>query len=984
MNEINLNDYYSYLKEEKKAQMTNDFQNEIDNKKAFYSLSNEHYKNIDNNNYRMKNLKNYYFKNRKNQPKFENQYNDEIINSEFEKSLSDNGEGHMEILTKAKNVLDQVQEDINKFSEVYGIEAILPKNESIPSNRNIISDYYYNNNKNNNNFKSNKIGRDDYIYSNENLVENENEEGDDVDVDNEDDIDENNYIDNDYIENHYYKKNTLEDDNDYENENGNDSESIEGEVEDEYNEEFNNKKIAYKNKSYKTFNKFNKNKKYEIEPYNETLNLYYYKNRDEENGQQDDIDYLDDEIQGRNGYTIENRNRNRNINKSNYITHNTNSSISKYNFDNLLNYEKDNMKKHFKHNSYFSNKPNFSDINNKNISKIKSLKQTHLKTITNDRKDKNNDSGYIRTISITNKYSHKKKTNSKKRNLNVSSDNIFSGRYSQKFENMKRKLESKFAEEHPFKPKINKKYNKKKMAPETEEERYNRLSRPRIIDINEKKRIKNLEELKRLSENNKVNSTCRINPIKVSNRLYNNHQKMEIKKNKMKQNYEEIQNKLCSFNPEINDHSKILMDKYQKKSIYERNEEFEKNKTENIYKIRQRIEKEQKEKYRPKINENSRKLALMSRINNKNDSDNSYEDIYDRLYNENIHQIKNITNIGDNEMKECTFSPNLNIMTNYDNSFDNDLDRDDDPYNDDMNMGENVNDFLKRQEKYEKIKKEKLKRNIIDSNTNYTFKPEINSTSNILAKCNPERFSENNSDKYNRLYEYAQKMKQKKEKLINDINSQYNFVPKINELSKYIGKKHEKDELNSKNNKNSKNKNNIGEKEEKYDFKPQILSNNKYKNVKSNYKNDENILDRINEEVKNKNKKIKIMQKIKEDKDIEQCNFSPTINKRMPDFESNQPMYMKGMAKYLEQMEKARQAKRDKEQREKEVFITGEGWSKNKGVTVPKPFKLSYQNNKRNEMTKRIRDNEEKKEGSRKKINESKNRAIIKKLLSEN
>ena len=982
MNEINLNDYYSFLKEEKKARMTNDFQNDLDDQKVFYTLSNEQYKDIDNNNYRMKNLKNYYFKNRKIQPKFENQYNDEIINSEFEKSLSDNGEGHIEILNKAKNVLDQVQEDINKFSEVYGTEAILPRNKSIPSNRNTITDYYYNNNKYNNNFNSNKIDRENYIYSHKDLDEDENENEEeeednaDAEIDNEDNIDndnENNYIDNDYIENHYYNKNTLEDDND--NDNYEDSESIE----DEYNEEFNNSKINNKNKSYKTFNKFNKNKKYQIEPPNETISHYYYRNRDEENGQQDNINYLYDEIQGRNGYTIENRN----TNKSNYIAHNTNSSISKYNFDNLLNYEKDNLKKHFKHNSYFSKKPNFSDINHKNTSKIKSLKQTHLKTISNDRKrnDNDNDHGYIRTISITNKYSHKKKNNNKKRNLNVSSDNIFSGRYSQKFENLKRKLESKFAEEHPFKPKINKKYNKKKIAPETEEERYNRLSRPKILDINEKKRIKNLEELKRLSENNKVNSTYRINPIKASNRLYNNHQKMEIKKNKMKQNYEEIQNKLCSFNPEINDHSKILMDKYQKKSIYERNEEFEKNKTENIYKIRQRIEKEQKEKYRPKINENSRKLALMNRINNKNDSDNSYEDIYERLYNENIHQIKDIKNITDKEMKECTFSPNLNIMTNYDNSFDNDLDKDDDIYNDDdINMGENVRDFLKRQEKYEKIKKEKLKKNILDRNTNYTFKPEINSTSNILAKYNPERFTENSSDKYSRLYEYAQKMKQKKEKLINDINSQYNFVPKINEISKYICKKPEKDELNSK----RKNKNNMVEKIEKYDFKPQIIGNNKYKKIKSNYKNDENILDRINEEVNNKNKKIKLMQKMKEDKDIEQCNFSPTINKRMPDFESNQPMYMKGMAKYLEQMEKARQAKRDKEQREKEVFITGEGWSKNKGVTVPKPFKLSYQNNKKNEMTKRIRDNEEKKEGSKSKLNESKNRALIKKLLSEN
>lgn len=971
MNENNINDYYSLLKEEKKVKMINDFQNEIDGKKGFYSLSNEQYKDISNNIYRMKNLKNYYFKNRKIQPKFENQYNEEIINSEYEKSLSDYGEGHTEILNKAKNVLNQVQDDINKFSEVYGIEAILPRNESITSNNNTISNYYYDNNKYNNNFKSNKIDRKNYIYnSHKDLGEDENEEEDNEDVDNEDNLDENNYIDNDYIENHYYNKNTLEDDND--NNYGNDSEYIDN----EYNEENDKEKIRNNSKSYKTFNKFNNNKKYQIEPSNEKVSHHYFSNRDEENGQQDNTNYLYDEIQGRNGYTIENRN----MNRSNYITHNTNSSISKYNFDNLLNYEKDNFKKHLKHNSYFSQQQNFSDINHKNISKIKSLKQTHLKTISNDIKNNENDNGYIHTISITNKLSHKKinNTNNKKRNLNVSSDNIFSGRYSQKFENMKRKLESKFAEEHPFKPKINKNYNKMKIVPETEEERYKRLSRPKILDINEKKRIKNLEELKRISENNKVNTTYRINPIKASNRLYNNHQKMEIKKNKMKQNYEEIQNKMCSFYPEINDHSKILMDKYQKKSIYERNEEFEKIKTENIYKIRQRIENEQKEKYRPKINENSRKLALMNRINNKNESDNSYEDIYDRLYNENIHQIKNMKNIGDNEMKECTFSPNLNIMTNYDNSFDNDLDKDDDEYNDDMNVDQNVKDFLKRQERYEKIRKEKLQKNILDNNTNYTFKPEINSNSNILAKYNPERYNENSNDKYSRLYEYAQKMKLKKEKLMNDINSQYNFVPKINELSKYIGKKPEKDELNTKN------KNKINEKGEKFNFKPQIFNNNKYKNIKSNYKNDENILDRINEEVQKKNKKIKIMQKMKEDKDIEQCNFSPSINKRMPDFESNQPMYMKGMAKYLEQMEKARQAKRDKERREKEVFITGEGWSKNKGLTVPKPFKLSFQKNNKNEMTKRIRNNEEKKEGSKNKSNGSKNRAIIKKLLSEN
>lgn len=41
-------------------------------------------------------------------------------------------------------------------------------------------------------------------------------------------------------------------------------------------------------------------------------------------------------------------------------------------------------------------------------------------------------------------------------------------------------------------------------------------------------------------------------------------------------------------------------------------------------------------------------------------------------------------------------------------------------------------------------------------------------------------------------------------------------------------------------------------------------------------------------------------------------------------------------------MEKARKAKRDKEEREKKVFVSGENWSRDNLITVPKPFNLSY------------------------------------------
>ena len=160
---------------------------------------------------------------------------------------------------------------------------------------------------------------------------------------------------------------------------------------------------------------------------------------------------------------------------------------------------------------------------------------------------------------------------------------------------MKKELEDKFASEHPFKPKINKNYNSKiklKNETETEQERYKRLSRPKIFDLNEKKRKKDLENFAKFCEKNKKKEGAKINPVEVANRLYNQSKTIKIKKDKIKQNYEETQNKEYSFTPEINTYSKILMEKYdnQKKPIYERNEDFEKQKTDNIIKMRQEIE----------------------------------------------------------------------------------------------------------------------------------------------------------------------------------------------------------------------------------------------------------------------------------------------------------------------------------------------------------------------------------------------------------
>ena len=871
-------DNYSLLNEEKKAKIMQDLRDEIDKQKYQYSLNESQLK---------KNMQN------------NNIFNSNDINiknlnlneNETEKD-DDEDEEHMEILNNAKNVLSQIQNDINKFTKTYGLEKIMPKNED--NNNNDIYEQNYSDGSLSNSDEEEKI-----------VEQNERNENNDENI-------------------NYLEENEIDDNNQYNDDyNNNDNFNIE-ENENNYETNYNNINNNFNYQNQKTkFQNPNKNKSIKFNEYNE------YNNQKNNN----QINYQNESINNDNIYES-NIQDNNNINKSNY----TNINYSRYNFDNPLGYDNDFMKKNITSNIYTQYQNN-----------IKSFNQNKL----------NNN------INSSDAYTKIKKNKTQQKKFNKSGDNIFAQKNREKFLSMKKELEDKFAQEHPFKPKINKsiKKNKNKILNETEQERYNRLSRPKIIDINEKKKKRDLEELKKISELNTIKPTYKVNPKEVSNRLYNISNTLKQKKDKIKQSYEESQNKEYSFVPEINPYSKILMDKYEFKPIYERNEDFEKNKLNNIIRKRQEIEKEQKQLCKPKINSNSKKIVEQQ----KNVGGYPpYEDIYEKLYRENIN--KDTKNLATRDLKECTFTPKVNPISNLLVSNNN--------INYNMNNEENMKDFLERQKMYEDLRKKKLEKNKENNNYEYTFKPEINSNSDLLVKCNPERFNENQLDKYSRLYQDAQRIKIKKEKLENELNNKYDFTPKINELSKYIGRKPDFDELNLIKEKLPKDE----KKEEEYDFTPELYQNSKYKNIKSNYKNDQGMLSRINEEVQNKKEKIETLQKMKENDDISKFNFTPEINKDMPDFENNKPMYMKGMARYLNQMEKARQAKRDKEQREKEVFITGEGWNKNNGITVPKPFKLSYQNNPKKENIK-----EENKECNFKiKNNENKNREIIKKLLNGN
>ena len=916
---------YLTLDEETKKKIMDDLHNEIQRQKEKYLLKSN------------------------NENELYNSNND--LDEFYNNNNVDNKEKYFDILNRAKNNLNQIKNDIIQFSNKKTYEIINDENDN-------------NNNINNNNINNN-TNNNEKFYISENNNNNNN-----ILINEEENYSNNN--NNFIIESNSKNSHSKMTSNNYSN-------------------NINNFTNNNSNKNNFT-NSNNNNNNFIIMDKNDLSNEMNYQqinnnNRENENYDEEQPKNLEDEINNNNNIQYDEYNV---FNPLDYIP-NTSNSNRYNNYNNNMNNE--NFPIH-KNNNKFLTKYNNSLNNNYNSSLKKRPKSvTSNKLIPNNKNNNNNINSKKNSKNITKSFENNQIMNDisnhapKYKNIQpriYSSSK--SSKTNEKFRTMKKELEQKFIKEHPFKPQIQP--NIQIFREETEKEKIERLSKPKTIEINE--RIKIREKIENDEINNEKNfypnnilNNNKINPKTVSDRLYNLHNQLKIKREKLKREFEDNDIKQYSFAPEINEKSKIIMNKYNNnnnKNLYERGEEFEKSK-ENFIRLKKiEQEKEMAKNNKPFISEKSKELALISRQYNNDFNEN--DDIFTRLYNQNIRNEKHPHQ--NKDLKECSFFPKCNNSLYFTEN------------EDGFNNNGNIEDFLERQKIYEEIKKEKIEKKINKNNekNNFDFKPKINLTSEILMKTNEQRIMENKNDKFNRLYNDAQKIKERKEQLENFYNAQFDFKPKINELSKFIAKDFNNNNINNNNNStihseyiNNLTKNNFHNQnyiDEECTFKPNIYKNNNYNYVKSNYKNDDGILDRITQEQKNKIEKIKDMQNIQNQHNFEECNFSPEINKKMPNFEENKPIYMKGMAKYLNQMEKARQAKREKEQREKEVFITGENWNKNNLITVPKPFKLSYQNNKKINDIKKLRENEEMKECTFKpKTNESKNKEIIKQLLKD-
>ncbi|KAE9136033.1 hypothetical protein PF006_g14479 [Phytophthora fragariae] len=212
-------------------------------------------------------------------------------------------------------------------------------------------------------------------------------------------------------------------------------------------------------------------------------------------------------------------------------------------------------------------------------------------------------------------------------------------------------------------------------------------------------------------------------------------------------------------------------------------------------------------------------------------------------------------------------------------------------------------DFVARQQYFQSRDQEKMEALEEFSDMDYargerlTFTPDIGNAEGVLQQLRPDRCSESNQQKLYRLtYNDQRDAELKKQRLREEQYAQYTFKPEINPVSKALERQKKADEIEAKRN-------------------------------------------------------------AQELKELEECTFRPNIQKprrrgtsakgspsppRDSDAE-DKPVIVRGLGRFLELRELARQQQAEQKQREQKVFSPNTSYEP-RSYTVPKPFKLSESN----------------------------------------
>lgn len=473
--------------------------------------------------------------------------------------------------------------------------------------------------------------------------------------------------------------------------------------------------------------------------------------------------------------------------------------------------------------------------------------------------------------------------------------------------------------------------------PKSSEQIWNRLFRPKKTDetiLNVIKDIAATKELENCTFQPIINKTnfegnllTKTSDKKIEDRLYNDFKERQKKKliRPITSDLNYIQPKKKNFDQFLN------LKNIDEVPLYKKYKQVQQEKVENLENLRKKLDDENSDlKFKPEVNKNSEKIVLTKEQNLKN--------VVDRLLQSKktnfAKKILNAEKKNELENIECPFIPEVNQIANEIFLKDNEV------YNSDLNFYEKqmIFDEKKRQ------KVEKLAKEIEPSHV-----PMINPISRLI--CESEKNEYLNLDPNQRLYEIPfAKSQALKNEIVKSELEKYSFKPKINEISRSMAKRKSPSELHlysvEKRSKINDLKNEKIKKEvEECTFAPTI--NRNFKSVKPVLEKSEinNFLMNLQQ---NKNFKETIAKKKAEFEMLENCVFKPSINQNGETLKnilhcSSVNSVVKGFDKFLIHVEKAKQIKCEKKERETRIFNLNidYDYEAHKNPTVPIPFKLS-------------------------------------------
>lgn len=472
-------------------------------------------------------------------------------------------------------------------------------------------------------------------------------------------------------------------------------------------------------------------------------------------------------------------------------------------------------------------------------------------------------------------------------------------------------------------PRINRSKSTSRAYPKSREQRIQELAQPRVEYWAHNARIKQQleeEQLKCVTFKPKVGrgpeQRLRHSWAPVSDRLHVHHELKARERHRRQEELEEEGLRECTFKPRTNSSQHLDLQRYV--PIHRRVGELLRSKNERLNQIQQVAEQEQVDlTFAPKISARSADLAERRRSKLRQMAAESGSS-------SGAPRLRRSASPAHGPDPQCTFSPEINHIRT-----DQILARSDAPQQ-----------FLERQRYYDRLAKEK-KRLLQEAlhDPQCQFSPNLCPPRSSSVPRTSSSSSEGFLDRVERMaYKDREKAAASRAAAAEQYYSQYTFKPQINRKSQVLAKGHTVDELYL-NDRGRQKKAHVAEVEEakqlrECTFKPTLISKPLQR---GNQDSCEDVVQRLSKVEVRRQKKVHEAAHMKDYDELKECTFTPQLCQPVPGPKG--PVVVRGLGRHMELKEMARKQQEAKEKVEEKVFFKNPKGSKTL-FTVPEPFKL--------------------------------------------